>query len=133
MEPIRVCGSLWSHRVRRVCAPNGDSTHAAVAGPGFDAAGENILACLGHLCAGVKLDLSTAPLAQLLEPRRFFEIGFRKSLCGHCAVGEISLTPCFSGVLGQPKNWNRFSGFILRATSKPLKRLQFILAFAPPR
>jgi UDP-glucuronate 4-epimerase len=69
MEPIRVCGSLWSHRVRRVRASNGDSTRAAVAGPCFDAARENSLAHRSHHCSGVKLDVSVAALAQLLKQR----------------------------------------------------------------
>lgn len=63
MEPIRVCGSLWSHRVRPVRASNGDSTHAAGAGPCFDAARENNAAYRSHLRCGVKLDVSAAALA----------------------------------------------------------------------
>lgn len=67
MEPIRIRGSLWSHRVRPICACNGHGANAATADPCFDAACENVLACLNHLWARAKLDLFAAALAQLLN------------------------------------------------------------------
>ena len=66
MEPIRVCGSLWGHRVRCVRACNGHGAHAATADKCFDAARENISTCLSHLCARAKLGLFAAALAQFL-------------------------------------------------------------------
>src|SRR5512132_1549784 len=67
MEPIRVRGSLRRDCVRRIRASNSRSAYAATADPSFDAARENIFACLSHLCARAKLDLFAAALAQLLE------------------------------------------------------------------
>ena len=67
MEPVRVRGSLRGHCVRRVCARNGHSAHAATEDKCFDAARESILARLDHLCARAKLDLFAAALAQLLN------------------------------------------------------------------
>ncbi len=66
MEPIRVRGSLRCHWVRRIRACNGHSAYAATADPSFDAAHENIFACLSHLRTRAKLDLFVAALAQLL-------------------------------------------------------------------
>ena len=70
MEPIRVRGSLRRHCVRHIRACNSRSAHAATADPSFDAARENIFACLSHLCARAKLDLFAAALAQLLAIKR---------------------------------------------------------------
>jgi len=66
MEPIRVRGSLRRDCVRRIRACNSRSAYATATNPSFDAARENIFACLSHLCARVKLDLFAAALAQLL-------------------------------------------------------------------
>src|SRR5207249_10748832 len=66
MEPIRVRGSLWCHWVRHIRVCNSHSAYAPTANPSFDAARENVFACLSHLCARAKLDLFAAALAQLL-------------------------------------------------------------------
>lgn len=66
MEPIRVRRSLRCDRVRHIRACNSRSAYAAIADPSFDAARENLFACLSHLCARAKLDLFAAALAQLL-------------------------------------------------------------------
>ena len=70
MEPIRVRGSLRRDCVRHIRACDSHSAHAATANPCFDAPHENIFACFSHLCAGVKLDLFAAALAQLLAIKR---------------------------------------------------------------
>ena len=70
MEPIRVRGSLRRDCVRRIRACNSRSAHTPTADPSFDAARENIFACLSHLCARAKLDLFAAALAQLLNVGR---------------------------------------------------------------
>src|SRR4029450_2296480 len=57
MEPTRVGSSVRGGGVRYICANNPHSAHAATADPRFDAARENIFACLSDLCARVKLDL----------------------------------------------------------------------------
>jgi hypothetical protein len=66
MEPTRVRSSVQRRYVRCICACNRPSAHAATADPRFDAARENIFACLSDLCARVKLDLFAAALAQFL-------------------------------------------------------------------
>jgi len=66
MEPIRVRGSLRRDCVRRVRACNSRNAYATATNPSFDAARENIFACLSHLCARVELDLFAAAFAQLL-------------------------------------------------------------------
>ena len=67
MEPIRIRGSLRRDCVRRIRACNAHRAHAATADPYFDAARENIFACLSHLCARAELDLFAAALAQFLN------------------------------------------------------------------
>ena len=72
MEPFRVRDSLRRHCVRRLRPGSTRCAHAATADSPFDAAGENIFACLSYLCSRAELDLLAATLAQLLE-RRFLQ------------------------------------------------------------
>ena len=73
MEPIRVRGSLRCHWVRRIRGCNSRSAYASAADQSFDAAGENVFACVSHLCTRAKLDLLAATLAQLLDARVCFK------------------------------------------------------------
>ena len=68
-NPFVFVGSLRRHRVRRIRAGNGHRAHAAIAGPSFHATGENLFACLSHLCARAELDVSATALAQFLNHR----------------------------------------------------------------
>ncbi len=88
MEPIRVRGSLQCHWVRRIRACNSCSAYASTADASFDAARENVVACVSHLRTRAKLDLPAATLAQLLDALRLFsKVRFRTTplwfiLCG---------------------------------------------------
>ena len=73
LESIRVRGPLRRDCIRRIRAGNSHSARAAAADPCLHAACENIVACLGHLCARAKLDLFAAALAQLLIAERLFQ------------------------------------------------------------
>ena len=69
MEPFRIRDSLRRHCIRRIRPCSTHCAHAATADSSFDAARENIFACLSHLCARAELDLFAATLAQILERR----------------------------------------------------------------
>src|SRR5262245_14420298 len=69
MEPIHIRASLRRHCVRYICVCHTHCADAATADPSFDAARKNDLACLSHLCARAKLDLSAGALAQLLKSK----------------------------------------------------------------
>lgn len=67
MEPIRVRGPLRRNCVRHVRACSAHWAYAATAHSSFDAALENIFACLNRICTRAELDLSAAALAQILK------------------------------------------------------------------
>lgn len=67
MESIRVRGPLRCNRVRPVRVCNARWAHAAIADSPFDAALENIFACLNRICSRAELDLSALALAQILK------------------------------------------------------------------
>src|SRR6516164_462492 len=69
MESTGVHGSLRSRCIRRIRPCSTHCAYAATTDRSFDAACENDLASLSHLCARAKLDLSAGALAQLLKSR----------------------------------------------------------------
>ena len=108
MEPIRVRGSLWRHRIRPIRACHGDSAHAETADPSFDATCKNVLAYLSYLCARVKLDVFAVALAQLLTIKlgRTSQSSFPERVCREQrAIFFVHFAPFVLQLLALCESW----------------------------